>query len=135
MLSTSFSLRMSSNRSMPAGANAPRNTMSLKAACSPASSRRRSGVVDRPSVWQREHSSMNLISPALMAAAVTVCAGGFANGSLARAGGVGGHLAAAKFESDDAVGVLIGHRGAARRNGPFRDGSAAIADLNRDILF
>src|SRR3989442_1303429 len=40
MFSTSFSLRMSSKRSMPAGASKPCRTMSLNWACRPASSRR-----------------------------------------------------------------------------------------------
>ena len=38
----------------------PQLLMSLKAACSPALRRRKSGVLLGPSTWQREHSSYEL---------------------------------------------------------------------------
>src|SRR5208282_700491 len=74
---------------MPFGASAPCSTMSLKAACRPVLSLRKSGVVLGPKTWQREHSSMNLISPALMLAALAVCGGGSGIGASMRSGGVG----------------------------------------------
>ena len=46
----------------------------------------------------------------------------------------GGHAAAAEFEGDNAVGVLIFQGGAARWNRPDGNGGSAIPDLNRDEL-
>ena len=89
MASTSASLSRSSNRSIPVGATAPRRTMSLNIACRLGSSLRRSGVELGPRTWQREHSWMNLSSPARMRSSLAVCTGGFGTGGSTRGGGVG----------------------------------------------
>ena len=44
------------------------------------------------------------------------------------------HRAAAELESDNSIGVLKFQSGAARRNLGDRDGGAAVAHLNRNIL-
>ena len=127
------SLSMSSNRSMPAGASTPCSTMSLNSACSPALSRRRSGVMLRPSAWQREHSSTNLTSPASMAALLAVCARRLLERLLERAGGVG-TAPPPSFKAMMRLVFWILQRRAARRDGAVGDAGAAVADLHGDVL-
>ncbi len=87
MLSASFALRMSAKLSMPCLAKAPPSTMSLNRACVSADILRRSGVMFGPSVWQREHCSMNLVSPAAISRALALFSGGFGKGSSRRTSG------------------------------------------------